>query len=273
MPPLAAADPLLQTIPLWALAVLLVLIGALSVEIGVWWGRRQARPDGRKAPMSVIIASVLGLLALLIGLTFSLALDRHDERRVLAASEANAIRTAYLAADMFDEPVRTKVKTELYRYTEARIVPDGMRPSEVQQRKREQASAAAAFSRLRGLVQPYGDTDPGQQFLSRLDTILEVGNLRELASRAHVPGSILDGLFLYTFVSAAMLGWLLAKDGTSQRTASNLLVFQFVLGIVLIIDLDRPREGTILVSQEGLTSLLQSMRNNNLELLSAGRPG
>ena len=46
---------------------------------------------------------MLGLLALLLGFTFSMAVDRFDARRAVVLEEANAIGTAYLRTQVLDE--------------------------------------------------------------------------------------------------------------------------------------------------------------------------
>jgi len=44
-------------------------------------------------------------LALIIGFTFSMAIDRHDNRETLEEGEANAIGTEYLRADLLPSKV------------------------------------------------------------------------------------------------------------------------------------------------------------------------
>src|SRR5262245_8635230 len=56
-----------------------------------------------------VVSAVLGLLALLLGFTFSLAADRFDTRRILVLEEANAIGTTYLRAQLLTEPHRARM--------------------------------------------------------------------------------------------------------------------------------------------------------------------
>lgn len=64
---------------------------------------------------------MLGLLALLIGFTFSLALGRYDERRSLVLHEANALGTTWLRTDLLDTSDAKGVRTVLRRYIDARV--------------------------------------------------------------------------------------------------------------------------------------------------------
>ena len=58
---------------------------------------------------SYLVGSMLGFLALLMAFSFSMALDRYEERRHLVIQEANAIGTAYLRTQLLDEPHRGRL--------------------------------------------------------------------------------------------------------------------------------------------------------------------
>ena len=63
-------------------------------RFGRW--RKSLAPDERDQPAGAMVASILGLVALVLGFTFSLAAARFDARRVAVLDEANAIGTTYL---------------------------------------------------------------------------------------------------------------------------------------------------------------------------------
>ena len=68
----------------------IILIGA-SAEFGDWAGLRSYRAGAEKADLSTLAGAALGLLALLIAFSFSMALSRYETRRGLVLEEANAI--------------------------------------------------------------------------------------------------------------------------------------------------------------------------------------
>jgi hypothetical protein len=98
-----------------------------SASLGLLLRRRkerrapwQERPEG-ESQEGFVISAVLGLLALLLGFTFSLALDRYEARGVLVLEEANAIGTSYLRSQVLDEPHRSRKSRILLEYTETRV--------------------------------------------------------------------------------------------------------------------------------------------------------
>ena len=85
---------------------------------------RRRKEEGTTTSMrqeGYLVGSMLGILALLMAFSFSMALDRYEERRHLVIQEANAIGTAYLRAQLLDEPYRTRLSRLLVDYTDNRI--------------------------------------------------------------------------------------------------------------------------------------------------------
>jgi hypothetical protein len=73
-----------------------VIGGMAAASLLGWWlrQRQNRRPDAKAEDTNqegYVDSAVLGLLALLIGFTFSLAIDRFDTRRERVLLEANAI--------------------------------------------------------------------------------------------------------------------------------------------------------------------------------------
>jgi hypothetical protein len=56
--------------------------------------------QGERHDFSIIQAATLTLLALIIGFSFSMAVNRYDQRKTLEEAEANAIGTEYLGVDL-----------------------------------------------------------------------------------------------------------------------------------------------------------------------------
>ena len=128
------------------LAVALGLFALLLVALegGFRRGRRaiQDRDDGSNAHIGSIQGAILGMLGLLLAFSFAAAGARFLERQDLIVREANAIGTAYLRADLLDEPHGSELRAALQSYTEHRIAVFAGRPGGVDQ------SAVAEVERL-----------------------------------------------------------------------------------------------------------------------------
>src|SRR3954469_1859244 len=98
----------------------------LASEFG--W-RLGIRTEGHTASgnISALEQSLLGLLALIVGFTFLMALTRFEARREAVLNEANAIGTTALRARLLPEPHRTESLKLLREYSKLRIdyIPTG----------------------------------------------------------------------------------------------------------------------------------------------------
>ncbi len=81
----------------------------------------ERRHPGSQDTDTFSLSAVLGLLALLIGFTFSLALQRYDARRELVIAEANALGTTWLRSDLLEPAPRQQLRQVLRRYVANRV--------------------------------------------------------------------------------------------------------------------------------------------------------
>jgi len=257
----------LLTDPLWR--ILLVLVAGLVVA--TYAGRFLRRLLGRDAESATdkgsgqegyVVSAVMGLLALLIGFTFAMAIDRYDTRRAQVLLEANAIGTTYLRTQLLDEPHRTRIARLLVTYTDNRIALGQEPPGSRQQR------LLAVNDRLitdlwTATVAAYPSIRPNpasNAFLEAMNLTIDMDTARKTARRAHVPPQVLVLLFLYQIAVAATLGYVLA--GRSGYPTAALVMLLFALSVTLVIDIDRATSGSIRESQEPMLWLQASMRAN-----------
>jgi len=91
----------LNLVVLYPLTIILIAGGA---ELGNWIGRRFRRTEPAGATIGTLTGAALGLLALLLAFSFSIALSLYDVRRNLILEEANAISSTANFALMLPEP-------------------------------------------------------------------------------------------------------------------------------------------------------------------------
>ena len=93
------------------------------VEIGSWLGLRRSAStaESLKTQLNGLQGSLLGILALLLGFTFSQSLQRFDIRSAAVVEEANAIGTTYLRLDLLPAEQHEKSIELMREYVETRI--------------------------------------------------------------------------------------------------------------------------------------------------------
>jgi hypothetical protein len=108
--------------PLLVLALSVVALW-LSVRIGVSFRkRRRSLEENEREDFGIIMAAILTLLGLIIGFSFSMAITRYDQRKNLEETEANAIGTEYVRADLLPAADAPRVRALLENYLDQRVL-------------------------------------------------------------------------------------------------------------------------------------------------------
>lgn len=255
------------------LLIPVVLIGLIlfgGMLVAAWIGSALRRrhdgaagdKDAKDKDDGLVVSSVMGLLALLIGFTFSLALDRFDARRGAVLEEANAIGTTYLQTQLLDSPHRERISQLLIAYANNRLVlaqsPPGAQTKAAlatDDRLITQLWTAmvAAFPSVKGY-------DFSSTYVSSMNLMIDMDAARKAARRASVPGEVFLLLFVYQLVAAGVVGYVLT--GKRGRQSAAFLFFLFGLSLVVVLDLNRPTTGWIRVSQQPVIDLIDFMRAN-----------
>jgi hypothetical protein len=256
-------DSWLNRTELLVLAAILFVAMCGAAAIGLLLQRSRPASDNKDSEggqEGYIVSAVLGLLALLMGFTFSLAVDRFETRRVLVLEEANAIGTAYLRSQLLAGPDRARMSDLLIRYTDNRIALAKARPGGTAQQQLLAindglitdlwAGTSAAFESIKGL-------DFSSAYLDSLNALIDLDASRKTARAARVPTEVFVVLFVYLVTTAGVLGYVL--KGTRGRLAAGFLLALLTLSLMLIMDINRPVAGGVSESQRPMEELKASL--------------
>lgn len=206
-----------------------------------------------------LLTAVLGLLALLLGFTFSLALTRYEARRELVVKEANALGTTWLRAQLLEPAGKTAMSGLMRDYLDVRIA-----WSESESSAAVRARTAVLQQRLWAVTGQAVRSDPNPSLsrglMDAMNESFDLASAREAARAAHIPDRVLHVMLLFAMLSAAMLGYSSAAKGRPQRIATAAVLGLLTLAMVMILDIDRPLSGAIQVSQQPLEELKRSWR-------------
>ena len=235
-----------------------------AMEIGVRRGRRKKGfATEAITQANAVLASLLGLLALLLAFTFSAALQRFDDPSQTVVAEANAIGTAYLRALLLPAGMRDEVRALLRQYLEVRIREGRIDFADAAARNMQLTQAARIDAQLWNLALRAASQDSGLVttglFIQSLNELIDASTTRQAALDRHVPEVVLFLLFATVVLTTTTLGYASGIAGHRVTLAAFVLVILIGVVVYLIIDLDRPRRGTIQVSQQTLLSLQKSI--------------
>src|SRR5262245_8364844 len=107
------------SLPSWALALIVLVVIGVATAAGYTRGQYLREHQAKlKEPFGALQAALLGVVGLILAFGLSLAVGRYEDRRAATVTEANAIGTTYLRAQLIAEPARTRSLDLLRRYTD-----------------------------------------------------------------------------------------------------------------------------------------------------------
>jgi hypothetical protein len=249
--------------PLWLLSVAVPVLMIVAVAVGILlrgWSNRRRRGRATEGDSfeGYIVQAVLGLLALLMAFTYSLAIDRFEMRRALVLEEANAIGTVYLRAQLLEEPHRARISQLLREYTDVRLALATARSADkgrlLDENDRLIVDLWAATSAAFVTARPVDFSTP---FLNSMNALIDLDTARRVARTVHVPTQVFVVLFVYLIVTAGVLGYVFV--GHRGRVAGAFVLILLTLFLLLVFDIDRPTAGNVQEAQTAMEMLKASL--------------
>jgi hypothetical protein len=227
--------------------------------LGSWLRRKVSLDEKQREDFSLVLASTLTLLGLLIGFSFSMASNRYDQRKNLEEAEANAIGTEYVRADLLPAADRDKVRALLKQYLDLRIrfyaaAPDGLAKinADVARLQNDLWSAVAGPA----LQKP----DPVVALaVAGMNDVLNAQGYTQAAWWNHVPLSAAALMAGIAFMCSVLIGYGARAAPLHSRLLLILPLF-VALAFALIVDIDAPRLGFVKVVPQNLLALQESLK-------------
>jgi hypothetical protein len=246
----------------WELGLIIFAVIAVATLAGFATGRYlREHSAALREPFGVLQAALLGVVGLILAFGLTLAVGRYEDRRAATVTEANAIGTTYLRAQLIAEPARSRSLELLRRYTTlavnvSREVPasPGMRRTTaaqgvLQRRLWRLAGQSIAAAPLASAPRLYVDS---------LNSTIDDQEARLSALSNRVPGAVLGLEVIGAAIAVALLALhisILGRGLVPMMAAAGLVT----LLLLVTFDLDRPTRGLIKVPSTPLVTLRASM--------------
>lgn len=248
------------------IALLLLALMVAAVEAGYRFGRRAqgSTAPAQREQLGTIQSSLIGILALMLGFTFSIALERFGSRSEAVVEEANAIGTAHLRTQLLPVSVRDEARRLLEAYTALRVEAAAVSLDQAAARAGLADEATALQEQLWQLAVRAAAEDPNPVssglFVQALNEVIDAFGRRNAELDRHVPELVLFLLFGAFIATGGIIGYTAGVAGNRPTNVSYLMVALVVLLMFMVMDLDRPRRGLIQVNTHSLVALHESMR-------------
>ncbi len=249
--------------PFWAIFIGTLLVVLLAVEGGYSWAKyrrersAKEREREKEAAVGAMVGTALGLLALLLAFTFAKSADHYHARKAALFDEASAIRTMYSRTALIAEPQRTEIRKILRDYVEDRLVSTGS------DKARAATSSKVFLDRLSAQAVAVWEKNPSPQVVTVIiggtNDVVRLNAERVEVNRSRVPGGVWAVLYLIAVLSLGAMGYHCGVSGTTRSPVMLGVGIVFSLVIVLIVDLDRPGDGWIIVPQDAMIDVRNAL--------------
>ena len=242
-----------------AIILLVLILAAYEICFRIARYYQKNSNDEIKSQSNSIQAGILGLLALLLGFTFNMGLQRFDDRSLAVIDEANTIGTSILRTKLLPEPYNEKAYQLLQEYVDLRIEISTIDLTQRELRKSINLKTDDVQNKLWDCAMQAAALDPRPvttgYFITSLNDIIDSRGKRSAILQRHIPEIILFLLFTVFIIGGGLMGYTSGLGSRRAYIPTVMFTVLIVLVVFIIIDLDRPKRGLITVKQDSLIEL------------------
>jgi MFS family permease len=241
-------------------AIFAFVVMWLAAHLGIRLHRlRLKTTTAARSEFRLVVGAALTLLGLLIGFSFSMGVNRYDQRKDYEAEEANAIGTEYLRVTLLPSADATRARALLKSYLDQRLLFYTMRDD--QQLEQIATATMRLQNELWSTVQHAATAAP-----SALTSLVAAGMNDVLNRQAYtqaawwnrIPRSAWTLMIVIGIVCNLLVGFSV-EDPSARAPVFFILPAIVAISLFLIADMDSPRRGVIRVIPMNLLSLSQSL--------------
>jgi hypothetical protein len=258
--------PLFYQLPFWTNPLLLVGILFLSLEcsnrVGIWQRRRSGEEREQDRRGDVILTALLALLGLMLAFTYSFTVSRSDMRKAAAIDEINAVGTAFLRADLLDEPHRTSIRTSLLEYARTLVIDPQIAATNGGISKiieRMSAKQSAMWPAVKEMKEAHGPSPLTNSMVQSITDVIDAHTKRLVAALDWLPEVILSMLLFVGCGCLSIVGYSAGRADSLRRWRTTVLTLVLAAVMTMITDFDRPFSGLVQMNQQPYSRQIHEM--------------
>ena len=253
----------LTTRPTWVLILLLLLLTALAMAaplvIRRWIPLEQLRTNNEVAGFKFAVIGVL--YAVLLAFAVIIAWERFFDAEKALASESGAAATIYRLSAGLGEPAAAAVRRHLEVYLKSVLRDDWPAMA----LGHSSHTTNVALNVLYREVVQYRPADLQQadvqnDLFRELDRLTEARRERIVMASGTVPGMIWFVLLFGGGLTIAFTFFFGAQNVMTQSQMTGILAALIFSAVLVIIAIDRPFTGSVVVSKEPIESVLEDFQ-------------
>jgi len=227
-------------LPTWALYVFIVLVSVGVIALGAWIGyiRYQSGLREPEAPIDTAVAAILGLLAFMLGFTFSLTWSRFANRNSMIMSQAKTLTACYLRTSLIPEEQKHELRMLLREYLNVLLEIQNLGEIEKGIARIEELQVLI-WNQTATLVQEEMDSELRSLFTSAVNDLFSLYIERKTIALVYrIPDAIWSSLLFLAGMGMFAFGYQTGMSGMRRIFQMPFIPIAFSVVIVLIADLN-----------------------------------
>lgn len=252
----------LDILPIWAFFVGMVIVVLAASELGFYIGIRlqnRGSNPGESRMTSSVVGGMLGLVAFLMAFSIGITIGHHGERKNMVVTEANAIGVAWLRAGFLDEPDSKTLRKLLHDYARVRIAAANLEIDLPTALTRSEQLHGEMWIIIERSVRQGNDSDIMTSLVQAVNDVIKTHSIRITAAHKRLPRILGTVLIMSTILSFLLVGVASSADRKRDTPAIFLFAIVFTAVLMIMVDLDRPQEGMLRVSQTAMADVLRQI--------------
>ncbi len=249
--------------------VLMILMLESGYRFGVFAEAKSAK--AQVAQVRALMGATLGLLAFMLAFTFSSAQSHFEARMQLQIDEAVLAKTAFMQADLAEEPLRTDARKLLLEFVDGRVqFMSAVKVSPVDDAfaifRRADQIHLELWSLGKNDRPATDDAADGSavpaEFMPSVLGLMDAQTFRVQAALVNrIPVIIWLNLYFTAVMSMLVVGYQAGLTSRRSPIATYSLALAFAAVMMLITDLDRPLQSFFAVDVAVMEQAADFMRN------------
>ncbi|MFD0859653.1 hypothetical protein [Roseovarius aquimarinus] len=229
----------------WLFLLLFLIAMIVFSELGRWIGvhRRSRINEDKDEGASLVVGSLLGLLAFVLALNLSNASSRHDRRMDATLTEVNAISTALQQASALGGPEAEAIEAALKEYLLLRYIYVRANPAD-----EEIARLSALTDEMQGEIWERMSrivretpTPPATSLMNALNTAFDASTAMRMAMEYRMPAQVVYLLLAMSLLGTGAVGYQFGLTRRRGRIPVIVLSTLWAVVITQIIDIGTAR--------------------------------
>jgi hypothetical protein len=246
----------------WAFPLVVFVVSLVAQWLAAYCGsllRKVIKPLNRDdySDVDVVRTATMTLLALIIGFSFSMAVNRYDTRKTYEEAEANAIGTEYLRADLLPADDAAYLRDLLKKYLDLRIAfYEANGASRIEQISTDTTNLQNELWRTVLPAASAHQTPIVSLAVAGMNEVLNSQGYTQAAWWNRLPAGAWAIMALIAIATNVLLGFSERRKGIVL-----LLILPVIIStaFLLIADIDSPRGGIIRVLPQNLIALTHTL--------------